>query len=201
MEIDFRTRVEIETLTEVLDELDYYKIMKLKGGAPVPDVEKAYAAQSKNFHPDRFFGVRDPKFTKAVNAIFKKLNEAYQVLRDPDLKKMYDKKMGFRDAAGKKKTGGGDRKSRPSIDKEGLEQEQGYLDADEVVTDKKAKKYWDLAQIAEMNEDWNGVVMNLQFALNYEQGNPVLKSKLETAKVYLADKKKKNKNPYKIKIV
>ena len=201
MEVEFRTRVEIETLAGVLDDLDYYKLLKLKGGAPVPDVEKAYASQSKNFHPDRFFGIRDPKFTKSVNAIFKKLNEAYQVLKDPDLKKMYDKKMGFRDAAGKKKGKGGDRKSRPSIDKESLEEEQGFLDADEVVRDKKAMKYWELAQIAELNEDWHGVVMNLQFALNYEKGNPVLKSKLKHAKVHLDDKKKKNKNPYKIKIV
>ena len=106
MDIEFRTRVEVETLAGLLEDLDYYKLFKLKGGAPIPDVEKAYASQSKNFHPDRFFGVRDPKFTKSVNAIFKKLNEAYQVLKDPDLKKMYDKKMGYRDASGKKADGG-----------------------------------------------------------------------------------------------
>ena len=51
-----------------------------------------------------------------------------------------------------------------------------------------------------MNKDWNGVVMNLQFALNYEESNPVLKEKLAEAKEKLSEKKEREKNPYKIKI-
>ncbi len=72
---------------------------------------------------------------------------------------------------------------------------------DEVISDKRARKYWDLAQIAELNGDWNGVVMNVQFALTYEKENPILKQKLEAAKVKMREKNKKDKNPYKIKIV
>ncbi len=206
MELDFRKKIEVEALHQVLDTLDYYSLFKLKPGAPIPEVERAFAAQSKVFHPDRFFGVRDPHFMKKVTAIFKKITEAYQVLRDPDLKKMYDEKMGYRSAgrignsdAGT--TGSHRRAGSSQISKAELEKEKAAHEADDVVTDKRARKYWDLAQIAEFNEDWNGVVMNLQFAMSYEAENVILKERLEVAKIKMTDKRKKNANPYKIKIV
>lgn len=204
MELDFRKKIEVEALHKVLDSLDYYSLFKLKPGAPIPEVEKAFAAQSKVFHPDRFFGVRDPMFLKKVTAIFKKLSEAYQVLKDPELKKMYDEKMGFRTKKGEDpmtSTGRNRAVRSGNVSKADLEREKAALEADDVVADKRARKYWDLAQIAEFNEDWNGVVMNLQFAMSYEKENPILKSKLEHAKDKMAEKKKKNANPYKIKIV
>jgi curved DNA-binding protein CbpA len=202
MELDFRKKIEVEALHAVVDNLDYYSLFKLKPGAPIPEVEKAFAAQSKVFHPDRFFGVRDPQFLKKVTHIYKKVSEAYQVLKDPELKKMYDEKMGFRARKGETQSNTGrHRPVRENISKEDLEKEKAALEADEVVGDKRARKYWDLAQIAEFNEDWNGVVMNLQFAMSYEKDNPILDGKLANAKNKMAEKKKKNQNPYKIKIV
>jgi curved DNA-binding protein CbpA len=194
---DLRTRVEVAAIAAVLDEVDNYQLLKLKGGAPIPDVEKAYAAQSKMFHPDNYFGVGDATFTKSVTSIFKKLNESYQVLKDPELKKLYDKKMGFRGGAAADAKPG---RRRRGIGKAELEAEREALEGDGVVSDKNAIKYWDLAQIATMNKDWNGVVMNLQFALNYEANNPTLKEMLGKAKEKLAEKKDREKNPYKIKI-
>lgn len=194
MAVELRNRVEVEVVHSVLDELDYYKILKLKGGAPTGDVERAFAEQSKAFHPDRFFGVRDPKFMRKVTSVFKKVQESYAVLRDPELKKMYDQKMGFRKGKGAEGGGG-------HVDKASLEREKAALDSDEVVADKRARKYWDLAQIALMSKDWNGAVMNLQFALTYEKGNPIVEERLEFARDQLEEKKKNAINPYKIKIV
>ncbi|MEE2828069.1 MAG: DnaJ domain-containing protein [Myxococcota bacterium] len=199
MALEFERRVEVETLHGVLEELDYYRLLKLRSGAPIPQVEKAFAEQSQVFHPDRVFGVRDPQFMKKVTAIFKKVNEGYQVLRDPDLKKMYDQKLGVRknDADNPVHSAG----KHAHVSKATLEQEKAALAADEVVSDKRARKYWDLAQIAESNQDWNGVVMNIQFALNYDPDNVLLKQKVADAKIKMRTKNKKNKNPYKIKIV
>ena len=197
MGLDIRKKIEVEVIADVLEDLDYYRLLKLKAGAPIPEVEKAFARQSQEFHPDRFFGVRDPHFMKKVTQIFKKVSEAYQVLRDPDLKKMYDSKLGLRE--GKSASGLAGKKGH--MGKAALMAEKEALDADDVVSDKRARKYWDLAQIAEMNEDWNGVVMNVGFALSYEKDNVVLKDKLATAKVKMKEKTAKNKNPYKIKII
>lgn len=194
MGLDVAKKIEVEAISEVLDDLDYYRLLKLKPGAPIPEVERAFARQSREFHPDRFFGVRDPGFMKKVTQIFKKVTEAYQVLRDPELKKMYDSKLGLRD-------GQGSPSPRKHVGKSDLEAERDALGSDEVVADKRARKYWELAQIAAAGEDWNGVVMNLQFALSFEKDNVILKAKLEEAKVAMRDKTQKNKNPFKIKIV
>ena len=93
MALELERQVEVETVFSVLDDLDYYRLLRLRGGASLPDVEKAYTEQSQRFHPDRFFGVKDAALLKKVTTIFKKLNEGYQVLKDPELKKMYDEKL------------------------------------------------------------------------------------------------------------
>ncbi len=133
---------------------------------------------------------------RMVTAIFKRVQESYQVLRDPELKKMYDQKMGFR----KGKDGQQARKVW-HVGKAALEKEKAALDSEEVVEDKRARKYFDLAQIAMMNQDWNGVAMNLQFAMTYEKDNPILEEQLARAKREIDKKKKEEINPYKIKIV
>ena len=90
MALELERQVVVETLYGLLEEIDYYRLLKLKGGAPIPDVEQAFTEQSQRFHPDRFFGVRDPALMKKITAIFKKLSEGYQVLKPPELKKMYE---------------------------------------------------------------------------------------------------------------
>jgi len=198
MALDLERQVEVETLFGLIEELDYYRLLKLKGGAPIPDVEKAFNEQSQRFHPDRFFGVRDPALMKKITAIFKKLSEGYQVLKTPELKKMYDEKLGVRRKGESAVSEAG---KRAHVSKATLEQEKAALEAEELVTDKRAKKYFDLAKIAQSNQDWNGVVMNIQFAMNYEPDNPLLKEMVEDAKVKMRSRNEKNKNPYKIKII
>jgi DnaJ-class molecular chaperone len=198
MALELERRVEVETVHGVLEELDYYRLLRLKGGAPIPEVEKAFAEQSQRFHPDRFFGVRDPALMKKITAIFKKLSEGYQVLKTPELKKMYDEKLGVRRNSDTAASEGG---KRAHVSKTSLEQEKAALESDEVVSDKRARKYFELAKIAQSNRDWNGVVMNIQFAMNYDPENPILKQMVEDAKVKMRTKNEKNKNPYKIKII
>ena len=206
MALDFERRVEVETLHGVLEDMDYYRLLKLKPGAPIPEVERAFTDQSQQFHPDRFFGVRDQEIMKMVTAIFKKITEGYQVLKSPELKKMYDQKLGVRKSdvdnpvhsAGKHS-----HVSKATLEQEkaALEKERARSEVDDAVSDKRARKYYELALIARNNQDWNGVVMNIQFALNYEPDNVILKQKVEDAKVKMRTKNQKNKNPYKIKIV
>ena len=197
MEPELRRRVEVETIATIVEEMDYYRMLRLKPGAPLPEVERAFAEQSQRYHPDRFYGVRDPKLLRTVTTVFKKIAEAYQVLKDPELKRMYDKKLGVK--LGSPTSSGSMASVR--VDKASLEKERDQSEVDGAVSDQRARKYYELALIARTNEDWNGVVMNIQFAMNYEKDNPVLRAELERARELLADKKKKAANPYKIKIV
>lgn len=64
--------------------IDYYKILGVDKDIPQKDVKKAYLKRAKQFHPD--LHPDDPK----AKAKFQALNEAYDVIGDPEKRKKYD---------------------------------------------------------------------------------------------------------------
>lgn len=65
--------------------IDYYKILGVDKNIPQKDVKKAYLKRAKQFHPD--LHPDDPK----AKAKFQALNEAYEVINDPEKRAKYDK--------------------------------------------------------------------------------------------------------------
>ena len=74
--------IEAETLASVLDQLDYYAVLKLPHGASPADIKRAYYRESRAFHPDRFAAHPSAELRDIVGRIYKRVNEAYTVLRD-----------------------------------------------------------------------------------------------------------------------
>src|ERR1700694_2512021 len=64
---------------------DYYEILGVARGAGEEDLKKAYRRFAIQFHPDRNPG------DKQAEEKFKELNEAYQVLSDPEKRAQYDR--------------------------------------------------------------------------------------------------------------
>lgn len=64
--------------------VDYYKILGVDKNIPQKDVRAAYKKRTKQFHPD--LHPDDPK----AKAKFQALNEAYEVISDPDKRAKYD---------------------------------------------------------------------------------------------------------------
>ena len=64
--------------------IDYYKILGVSKDIPQKDIRSAYRKRAKEFHPDLH-----PNDAKA-KAKFQALNEAYDVLSDPNKRKKYD---------------------------------------------------------------------------------------------------------------
>ena len=180
-ELDPRTRIEVETLHDVLDEVDFYSLLQVSQDADLQRIEQAFASESKRFHPDRFFGVRDPVFQRKLTAIYRKTSEAYSVLKDPDLKNRYDRKLGLVK----------DTPSSAELSKESLEAEaaQAGKARKMVCQSRQGRRYYDLAKAAQRKADANGMVMNLQFALSFEPKNEALKQLLTEAKQALEEKK------------
>ena len=68
-----------------MDYIDYYKILDLKKNAATDDIKKAYRKLARKHHPDL-----NPNNEEA-NKKFQQINEANEVLSDPEKRKKYDK--------------------------------------------------------------------------------------------------------------
>ncbi|XP_020216171.1 dnaJ homolog subfamily B member 4 isoform X2 [Cajanus cajan] len=71
-----------------MGDLDYYKILKVKGDATDEEVKKAYKRLAKKWHPDK--NLEEPLKKEEFEANFKQLCEAYDVLSDPKKRQIYD---------------------------------------------------------------------------------------------------------------
>jgi DnaJ-class molecular chaperone len=63
---------------------DYYKVLGVERGVSEADIKSAYRKLARKYHPDV-----NPNNKKA-EAQFKEVNEAYQVLSDPEKRRKYD---------------------------------------------------------------------------------------------------------------
>lgn len=67
-----------------MDFIDYYKLLELDKSATKSDIKKAYRRLARKYHPDL-----NPN-DKEAQARFQQINEAHEVLSDPEKRKKYD---------------------------------------------------------------------------------------------------------------
>src|SRR5689334_8629608 len=67
-----------------MDYKDYYKILGVTRSASADEIKKAFRKLARTHHPDVNPG------DKKAEAKFKEINEAYEVLSDPDKRQRYD---------------------------------------------------------------------------------------------------------------
>jgi molecular chaperone DnaJ len=77
-------------------EQDYYELLGIQRGADDAAIKAAYRNRAKEHHPDRHNGCSDKE------AQFKAINEAYDVLKDPQKRAAYDRfgKAAFQNGGG-----------------------------------------------------------------------------------------------------
>ena len=73
-----------------LKKISYYQLFGLRQGAESKDIRRAFFRFSKTFHPDRFFRQELGPLKERLEAIFRWVNEANQILSDPKQRSAYD---------------------------------------------------------------------------------------------------------------
>lgn len=159
------SRLEIDALAKIIDELDYYQLLQVESEVSTRDLKLAYYQVSRTYHPDSNRGL-DAKVRDSCYRISKVMTEAYCVLRDPRKRKAYDAHL---------ESGGGMRiqlaAARAAHAKTESEKRTG--------TTPKGRQFLLKAEEDMRRENFTGAVQNLQMALTFEPGNAQFKELLE----------------------
>jgi curved DNA-binding protein CbpA len=90
VDIDPELRKWIVELHGQLERLTHYDLLGLRRSADAKDVKRAYFRLAGLVHPDRFFKKRIGRFKPMIDAIFARVTEAHDTLRDAERRAQYD---------------------------------------------------------------------------------------------------------------
>lgn len=169
--------IETQALAEIIDQLDYFAILKIEQTSTVQEIKEGYFRESRLYHPDKFFGAEDGDTKRAVSKIYKRINEAWVCLRDDRKREKYlgdvngpdrDKKLRYNEAS--------EEELKKSRDAEMGVTPQGRKVFQAGLQDLEAGRYAQAAQ-------------NFKMALMYEAQNVLFKQKFDEASRLASGKK------------
>ncbi len=187
--MDTQFLIEVETLAAALDQLDYYGVLKLPQTATPADIKAAYYRESRAFHPDRYAAVPSAEVRELVGRIYKRINEAYTVLRDDQKRTRYLADVTGPDRARKLRFTEADEAAVKEEQKKKVEEQFGQTP--------NGRKFYSAALQEIQAERWEAAERSLKSALMYEPANAKFKEQL--AAVAAEVEKRRPKADYRIK--
>jgi tetratricopeptide (TPR) repeat protein len=176
-------RREILEAWEGLKTRNHFEILGLSRSVGEAEVKEAYFRLAKRFHPDVHHGASLGDLRDELEAVFIKLGEAYEVLRDPRKRGDYEARLGRQrprpagEAGGGPATPGAPEPAAPEPPRDPEEEARAAEDsirrAAKLV---EQEKYWDAIQL-------------LQPAIDTVQGKTRLRGQLALARCYAKNPK------------
>jgi len=181
--------IELETLASVLDQLDYYGVLKIPQGAGAAEVKAGYYRESRSYHPDRFAAVESAEVKELVGRVYRRINEAYTVLRDDRKRERY-----LADVTGPDRA----RKLRfTEVEESAVQVEQKKKLEEQFGQTPNGRKFFATASLEMKAGRWDAAERALKSALMYEPANAKFKEQL--AQVLAELEKTRPKGDYRIK--
>jgi DnaJ-class molecular chaperone len=167
---------QLKQLAASIDGLDYFQILNVATTAPGPQIKSSYYQLARALHPDKFFHLDDDDLKAAVNKIYKRVTEAYMVLKDEPKRLKY-----IKDISGPERA----KKLRFTEESEAEQKEQAKA-AVKVAKTPKGEQMYNTAMVDLANGRYDAAFKALQSATLFEPANAELKKLLAEV-----DKKRK----------
>ena len=156
---------QIAKAATMLDQMDYFQVLRVPQDANAADVKSAFFKQSKTWHPDRFYRRVPEETYRQVMDVYKRISEAYAILRDENLRKLYIKRVT-----------GPNRAQNLRYDKAAEEAKARAKKDEDVAQTEPGKRYVKLATTSINQKNFPSADMNLKLAMSMESDNDALKA-------------------------
>ncbi len=81
----------IDRMYDQVEEQDLYGLLAVDPNADANEIQAAYYALSRNWHPDRFFRKDLGEYAERLEIVFVSITQAYKTLTDPLKRKQFDR--------------------------------------------------------------------------------------------------------------
>src|SRR6266536_2279447 len=169
--------MEVETLAAALDQLDYFGVLKIPQGATPSDIKAAYYRESRAYHPDRFAALPDEAFRNLVGRVYRRVNEAYTVLRDDTKRAKYVQDVNGPDRTKKLRFTEADEVQVREGQKKKIEEQLGMTP--------NGRKFYAAALLEIEAQRWDAAHRSMKSALMYEPGNVRFQEQLAFVETHL----------------
>jgi DnaJ-class molecular chaperone len=168
--IDPSFELETEAFSQIIETLDYFEILKVPKNATPEQIRDAFQALTRLYHPDRYHAFPDSTFKQEVLRVYKRITEAYVILRDDQKRKKYLGDITGADRAQKLRFTEVDETETREIAKREAEEQIGQT--------AKGRQLYQLAMRDIEAGRNDAAIRNLRVACGFEPQNQLFKDKL-----------------------
>ena len=184
MDVEFI--MELEQRAASLDQLDYFEVLRLPQTAGASEVKAAYHRESRAYHPDRFAAFPAVEIRELVGRVYRRINEAYTVLRDDTKRQRY-----LADVTGPERA---QRLRFTEVEEAAVKDEQKRKLEEQYGLTPNGRKFYAAALKDAEAGRWDAAERALKMALMYEPQNARFKESLAQV-----ERSKPRVDPFKIK--
>ncbi len=153
----------LDNVTGATGELDHFSLLDVAVDADDDSIQRAFHRVAGGIHPDRHRNHLNAEQRERLTVVYARIAEAYRVLRDPEARENYLRKMG-RDQGKSKAAEAPKAKSEISV------------------LSPKAQRLFRRAKTALRTGDRTSAVLNLKMALNLHPDSELLRETLAAIK-------------------